>query len=32
MEKDPLERVRGEPFDAIAWPVDVLFGDDPDDA
>ncbi len=26
------ERVRAEPFDAIEWPVGMLFGDDPDDA
>lgn len=25
------ERVRAEPFEAIEWPVGVLFGDDPDD-
>jgi len=26
------ERVRAEPFDAMEWPLGVLFGDDPDDA
>jgi Uma2 family endonuclease len=25
------ERVRAEPFDAIEWPVGMLFGDEPDD-
>ncbi len=28
---DRGERVRAEPFDAIEWPLGVLFGDDADD-
>lgn len=28
---DRSERVRAGPFDAIEWPLGVLFGDDPDD-